>query len=94
MTPLEKLREELLAKIEQSNAGKSPIAVNVIQGEGAGNSSCVVKKGTKGDKSYEVKVYSNDLDGASASVTEAIKQAIRLDAEISFGSNGGKTDDA
>ena len=46
--------------------------VNVFSGEGGGKSSCSAKRTTKGEMTYEVKVYSNDLDGANEAVSRAI----------------------
>lgn len=67
---------KLLSKMVADLMNRSNISVNVAQSEGAGFSSCVVKKSAKGEYiSFEIKVYSNDIAGATASVSEAIKQA-------------------
>jgi len=81
VSKLEEQMEILKKKLENLEAGKNTV-VNVHGNEQAGASSCVVKKTAKGEKNYEVKVYSNDLLGANNAVNEALNQSKRLDAEV------------
>jgi len=83
-TKLEEEIELLKKRLETIDKG-SNITINA--GEGSGQSSCVIKKTAKGEKTYEIKVYSNDLMGATAAVNTAINEARNLDAEV----NGGST---
>ena len=87
-TKLEEEIELLKKRLETIDKGidkGSNITINA--GEGSGQSSCVIKKTAKGEKTYEIKVYSNDLMGATAAVNTAINEARNLDAEV----NGGST---
>lgn len=68
---LKLLRDKLEAVERQGNN------ITIISGEGKGNSSCKINKTSKGEKTYELKVYSNDLGGAN----EAVERAIVLAAE-------------
>ena len=69
--------ENLKQTLEKTNNTN----IIVHSGEGAGNSSCTIKRTLKGE-SYELKVYSNDLDGANDAVQRAIAQKKELDKEI------------
>jgi len=75
----------LVTLLEQQQ--KQGNTINIHPGEGGGSSSCTLKKTSKGETTYELKVYSNDLDGANQSVQRATELKKELDALVT--NNGG-----
>lgn len=74
MTPIEKLKEELMEVIESRLGSKANgTTVNFHSPEGGGSSSCAIEKQKDGAK-VTVKAYSSDLDKLEATVTTAIEQ--------------------
>lgn len=77
--------ENLITLLE--NQQKQGNTINIHPGETTGSSSCTLKKTSKGETTYELKVYSNDLDGANQAVQRAIEVKKTLDALVSNGTN-------
>jgi hypothetical protein len=82
MTPIEKLKEEMIELIESKVGSKaSGTTVNFHNPEGGGCSSCAIEKQKDGAK-VTVKAYSSDLEDLSVTVSEAIKQYNRAMEEL------------
>ena len=77
--------KNLVTQLE--NQQKQGNIINIHPGEGGGSSSCTLKKTSKGETTYELKVYSNDLDGADHAVQKAVEAKKQLDELIKTGEN-------
>lgn len=75
VTKIEEELNELRRQLEAIE--KKGITINLYHGEGAGSSSCEINRTSK-STNFALKVYSNDLLGAAAAVTQAVDQFSRI----------------
>ena len=82
MMTFRQLAEQLLARQTQATG---PVTLNISPAGGEGKSSVELTEGAKGELRVSIKVYSNDTQGAAASLSTAVesyKQWMREKAAI------------
>lgn len=85
MTPIEKLKEDMIELIESKIGSKaSGTTVNFHSPEGGGKSSCQIEKQKDGAK-VTVKAYSDDLDPLAQTCTILLEQYKRILKEANEG---------